>query len=502
MIDLAPFIDLVRQRCGLDFGNGDRLRLERALDQRMSATGLAAGAGYFVHLLSCEQEFAALVSLLTINETYFFREPQHLTLMVERLVPRLLARPGRDGTVRILSAGCSTGEEPYSIAIALRERYGDAAESRFEITGSDIDRQALARARSGRYGAYSFRGREAGFRERYFLPAGDGWVLRPDLRRSVRFVAENLLEPLPPASGDDYDLIFLRNVSIYFDEPTRRDLHRRLCARLKPGGCLLVGLTETMGHDFGLMSLIQEDGLFYFVRRPPAATPAYPPPPLSPPWPPAAAPVPAAMPAPVPAPPPETAPPEAPPPEAQAPEAPTLDEAECLTWERRYEPALALLARLDREPSDPERRLRSTLLKGYILLNRGDLAGAEAEARRALELESWSIDAFLILGLAARHGADPDQARDWLRRAVYASHGCWPAHYYIADLHRSTGHPEKARVSYRVVLNLLTSPASFDTGLKILLPAFPASDIRFLCQHHLAVMEGNPSLTSRPRVRS
>ena len=497
MIDPALFTELVKRRCGLTFEDDRRPLLESALRQRMAATGLHGGADYFTRLLASDREFNDLVSLLTINETYFFREPQHLTLMAERLVPRLLARPGRTLPLRILSAGCSTGEEPYSIAMTLRERYGEAVRHSFRVHGSDIDRQALAKARAGRYTEFSFRGVGPELKARYFRFDGTGYALLPAGREIVDFMPMNLLDEALPETTGRYDIIFLRNVTIYFDAPTRRDIQRRMRTLLGSDGYLLVGMAETLANDFGLMPLVQEDGLFYFAGEdaelPPCATPE--PPPV---WPP---PAPIPVPAPLPVAPAIKA--MAPPPEPVARPVPAagIDEAGRLTWERSYDRALAILGALDAETAGGADGLSALLLQAHIYLNRKEFARAEAAAQGALEREPWSIDAFLVLGLAARYTDRPADALGWFKRAVYASHGCWPAHYYLADQHRSAGDLEQARSGYRTALKLLATVTKFDTGLKVLLPAFPVSDIRFLCEHQLTQIEARTGAASPPRLR-
>lgn len=455
MTDPTLFMALIKRRCGLSFEDNRRGLLDSALRQRVAATGSRSDTDYFVRLMADEAEFAELVSLLTINETYFFRERRQLTLMVERLAPRLLARTGRGRPVRILSAACSTGEEPYSIAMALRDGFGEAARHAFRVHGGDIDQQALARARVGRYGEFSFRGVEPEIKARHFQVDGAGHAPVAAVRELVEFMPMNLLDDRLPDMAGRYDIIFLRNVTIYFDTPTRREIQRRMRAMLEPDGYLLVGMAETLANDFGLMALIEEDGLFYFVQG--------------------------ETPGPSPAPLPDATVPDEP---AAPPEPPaTLEEAGRLTWERAYDQALAVLDALaPGDGADP----RALALKAHILLNRKELAGAEAAARQALEREPWLIDAFLVLGLAARHAERPAEALEWFKRAAYASHGCWPAHYYLADLHRAAGDHEQARGAYQVALNLLSVETKFDSGLAVLLPAFPVADIGFLCRHQLS----------------
>lgn len=155
-MSLSPIKAFITTRLGLRFEGGAGAHLSEALEQRMASVDAISAAAYLERLRADETELHELAGLLTIGETYFYREPQHLRLLTETLAPELLAHRAGAGKARILSVGCSTGEEPYSIAMALRERYGAAAERLFEIVAGDIDRRALEKARAGLYGAFAF----------------------------------------------------------------------------------------------------------------------------------------------------------------------------------------------------------------------------------------------------------------------------------------------------------------------------------------------------------
>lgn len=167
-MDLTPFKNIIKERCGLFFEDVRTAALEESIRKRMSVTGIDSRAKYFNNIFDSSDEFLELVNLLTINETYFFREPLHLDLMVDRLMPGLLAAKKAAGKIRIVSAGCSTGEEPYSIVIKLMEKYGAGILKFFSVIGFDIDSSALARARAGVYGLHSFRGFPDDLMAKYF----------------------------------------------------------------------------------------------------------------------------------------------------------------------------------------------------------------------------------------------------------------------------------------------------------------------------------------------
>ena len=516
-LDLAPFQALIKARCGLLFEGHGQEKLAQALNQRMSALRLTSAADY-LRLLAREDEFQSLVSLLTINETYFFREPEQIRLLVDRLVPRLMALEQARLPLRILSAGCSSGEEPYSLVMALTDRYGERAAQLFEFVGGDIDATVLAKAREARYSDFSFRGVPDALRQRYFdthrrLGGHRQHQLKAAVRARVTFVELNLLAERFAPQVCDFDVIFFRNVSIYFDTATRRQIQRALAGLLRPNGVLVIGTAETLANDLGVLPLVEDAGLFYFARgalataEQPGVRPLVSPPasPFAPPahnalngtWYPTPAPPPSFATAPVPA---SATPlsgasqaagvaaasmtlPGARP--AAASSAP-LAQGRTLCAERRFDEALPWLDQL--LASDPT-HTEAMLLKAHVLINRKDFAGAQTLAQQVLAKDAWSVDACLLLGLAAKWRGLAEEATRWFKQAAYANSECWPAHYYLADLYRQAGQTDLARRSYRVVLQLLSGDAP-DTGIRHVPLGLPEGEVRFLCEHQLAKLPG------------
>lgn len=506
---LTPFRDLIKDRCGLLFeGNGEE-KLASALNSRMEETGLDSASDYYTLLQGNEEEFQHLVNLLTINETYFFREPEQIRLLTERLAPRLLARTDHQGPVRILSAGCSSGEEPYSLVMALQEKYGESVSRLFAFAGGDIDSAVLAKARSGRYTEFSFRGVPEKIRHGYFDKDHRGYVLKESIRSLVEFRELNLLAKSFSPALQGFDIIFFRNVSIYFDAPTRKLIQQALASLLKDDGYLVIGTAETLANDLGVLPLVEEDNLFYFVKGTaliPEGAPAAPVTWLVPPIAPAsrsgltwsmpdlsslmpAAATPTLLPEPVALP--VTV-------AVASPAAlPAIQAVQDLVREKRFDEALPQLDVL--LTADPA-HVAALLLKAHIHLNRKDFASAEAAAQTVLATDPWNTDAFMLLGQAAKWQEQPADAIRWLKQAAYAHHECWPAHYFLADLYRQSGEAEQARRSYRVVLQLLAEDATPDTGIKVLPLGLPPGEIRFLCQHQLTKM-GLPGSANAVGVR-
>jgi chemotaxis protein methyltransferase CheR len=261
--------DLVHGHCGIWFREDSRYLLERRLGPRVQALALPDFDAYHRYLLfdpGRAAELEEVADVLTTHETYFFREPLQLRAFSREILPALAEARGRERRLRILSAGCSTGEEAYTLAVLVRDsRLFEGWE--VEITGCDISRRCIAQARAGAYGEHAFRMPEASPMRRWFRLRGGKWVIDDAIRRTVRFHRDNLLDPGALASVSRLDAIFCRNVMIYFDLGARRRVLRRLHERLHEGGWLLLGHSESLLNvtaDFEIVHL--ESDLVY--RRP------------------------------------------------------------------------------------------------------------------------------------------------------------------------------------------------------------------------------------------
>ncbi|GBC84692.1 Chemotaxis protein methyltransferase Cher2 [bacterium HR11] len=248
------FVDLIYRQTGIRFDKESRFVLQRRLVHRMRALGLPSLERYYYHLLyhpDREREMDQLIDLVTTHETYFFREKRQLRCFVEEIVPLLVqerrAEPAR--VLRIWSAGCSTGEEPYSIAMLLRGLPVLTGWQLF-IFASDISSRALQVARQGIYGSGSFRDMEPEYEayvRQYFEPTPDGRLrIRDEIRQMVLFGRVNLLDSSSLALYGWLDVIFCRNVLIYFDTEAKKRAIQNFYERLRPGGFLLLGHSESL----------------------------------------------------------------------------------------------------------------------------------------------------------------------------------------------------------------------------------------------------------------
>ena len=209
-----------------------------------SMAGLADAGAYVEALCDWpdEREFERLIELLTVNETYFFREEEHFQLLLETFWPEW-QRGSTRTPVRVWSAACSTGCEPYTLGMLLRER---CSRGEVEILGTDVNARVLGEAKEGCFGEFALRNTSAYYREKYFQRQSGGYRLDPAVREMVRFQQLNLLRIEGLVPPGQFHAIFCRNVLIYFDLAAKRRVIRALSKALRPGGVLLVGRSESL----------------------------------------------------------------------------------------------------------------------------------------------------------------------------------------------------------------------------------------------------------------
>ncbi|MCX7793283.1 MAG: protein-glutamate O-methyltransferase CheR [Thermodesulfovibrionales bacterium] len=241
--------DLIRNYCGLYFDDSSKYLLERRLSRRVMLLNLNDFRDYYRFLLydsKKEEELSAIMDILTVNETYFFREMNLLKAFSEEILPELREKNTRSKKLRIWSGGCSTGEEPYTIAMLILE------DGRFfgwdiQITGSDISQRVLQVARKGVYGKNSFRQTDSYYIKKYFREEGAGlWRIKDSVKELVTFSYLNLLDPFRTRLIETMDVIFCRNVLIYFDMESRKKVIDMFYNKLCHGGYLLLGHAESL----------------------------------------------------------------------------------------------------------------------------------------------------------------------------------------------------------------------------------------------------------------
>jgi chemotaxis protein methyltransferase CheR len=270
--DFARFCEFLYRRTGMLFTPAKRYFVDRRLAERMRATESRSFAVYLARLRADRDgEVEALINAFTINETYFYREDHQLRCLTTALLPELVAGKPPGATVRIWSMPCSTGEEPYSVAMWLLENWPEVDSYDIEIVGSDIDTRALASAEEGLYSERALMRLGPDLVARYFgredTRLGPAWRILADLRDSVRFTSCNLTDATTMALQGRFDVVFCRNVLIYFDEASRRIAADNLFDALLPGGFVCLGHTESMSRISPLFRVCRYDDAIVY-RRP------------------------------------------------------------------------------------------------------------------------------------------------------------------------------------------------------------------------------------------
>jgi chemotaxis protein methyltransferase WspC len=235
------FFRFLQERIGLDVASVGAPMVERALRQRCAALEARDLDDYWLHLQQSGQEQQALIEAVIVPETWFFRYPESFTALASLAGKRLAELAGMR-PLRILSLPCSTGEEPYSIAMALLEA-GIAAQD-FRVDGIDISPNSVARAEQGLYGRNSFRGTHLDFRQRHFDESEQGHRLHERVRQQVNLQVGNVLDPALKSREGCYDFVFCRNLLIYFDVPTQQRVFEVLKRLIHEQGVLFIGPAE------------------------------------------------------------------------------------------------------------------------------------------------------------------------------------------------------------------------------------------------------------------
>ncbi|MGZ0086125.1 CheR family methyltransferase [Caldibacillus thermoamylovorans] len=253
MDDYAQFIAKVKRKTGIDLS----LYKEAQMKRRLAALYAKKGLNSFTELFAAMEKDPALwhecLDRMTINVSEFYRNAKRWEVLEQTILPRLLAENPRP---RVWSAACSTGEEPYTLAMVLAQH---VPLPRVSVLATDIDENALARARLGLYSERSLAELPEAMRKKFFTKDGDWYKIDDKIKRTVTFEKHNLLaDPFP----GPFDLIVCRNVLIYFTEEAKRTLYRKFHAALRPGGVLFVGSTEQIFNP-GLYGFEVEETFFY-----------------------------------------------------------------------------------------------------------------------------------------------------------------------------------------------------------------------------------------------
>ena len=268
---LSPFRTYLTERTGITFDKNRQEHLRNAISTRLLALKLTDPEEYLLLLNGAcgdNPEFSALMDLLTIRESFFFRHRAQYEALEKHCLPRILEIKGRKGPINIWSAGCANGEEAYSIAMVVRDLIPETTGRKILIRATDISGDALIQARKGEYSERAIRELEPSRVDRFFLKKGSRYFLKNEIKSMVHFEYFNLaekhfpLEAMPP-----WDLIFCRNVIIYFAEKTTKRLLHNFYLSLTDGGYFFPGYSETLRYLNTDFLSLEQDGAFIYQKK-------------------------------------------------------------------------------------------------------------------------------------------------------------------------------------------------------------------------------------------
>ncbi|MEK6791539.1 MAG: protein-glutamate O-methyltransferase CheR [Deltaproteobacteria bacterium] len=256
--------DVIYARSGIAFAEAKMYLLEARLSRRLEVRGLKTFEDYYYYLTydpEREKEFTQLLNVIVTNETSFFRDQTQLDVFSRGVVPRIMEDKLRSGSksIRVWSAACSTGEEPYTLAMLLMEAGLAAKGWTIEIVASDISEIVLRAAEAGHYDKYSLRNTPEVYLKKYFSNSGESFALKESVKGFVRYKRINLMEASDTRSVIGFDIIFCRNVFIYFDDVSKKKAVSHLYDSLIRGGYLFVGFSESLHNITRLFKPVSID---------------------------------------------------------------------------------------------------------------------------------------------------------------------------------------------------------------------------------------------------
>ncbi len=249
--EFAKFSEFFYRKTGILFDSSKKYFVDRRIGERMQKNGCETFREYFatVRFEVDGEEMQRLVNQMTVNETYFFREDYQFQALVSGILPEFASRKDKGQSIRIWSVPCSSGEEPYSLAIYILEHWPDADRFDIEIMASDIDSAILAQAAAGIYGERSLQRLSPDLRRKYFVAQKNNqFKISEELRTSIDFSRVNVVDPLQMRRFREIDVIFCRNMLIYFDDKSRLEVIEAMYDCLAPGGYICLGHSESMSR--------------------------------------------------------------------------------------------------------------------------------------------------------------------------------------------------------------------------------------------------------------
>lgn len=269
-VELEKFRSLIYKVTGMLFDEKKNYYISSRIEQRLAETNQTL-TDYYQDLVfgNSKEELQKFVELITINETYFFRDFPQLQGFAEKIFPLYLEEKKKknDKTLKVWSAACSTGEEAYTLAIILKEMVDGHGDWSITVDASDIDTKVLEHGKKGVYSDRSMKDTPLVYRQKYFDISGGQFYVRPVIKSMIKFSRVNFMDKAEMANKHNYDFIFCRNVLIYFDDESRKAVVESLFRALSPGGHLFLGHSESIGRITNVFET-QSIDRFVSYRRP------------------------------------------------------------------------------------------------------------------------------------------------------------------------------------------------------------------------------------------
>ncbi len=423
---LDALAELVERRSGMRFVEGRRAELGAKVTRVFAASGRPTWDGYLADVSDPANStlLDQLVEALTIGETYFFRHRPYFEAIEREVLPAIIAQRQETRHLNVWSAGCASGEEAYSLAIVVRRLLPDLSDWLVSIRATDLNRASLERAEAGLYHDWSFRETGNDFTQAHFTREGNGYRIRPEVRRLVRFSPLNLVEGGYPSAANgtaQVDLLLCRNVLMYFAPEVIRQVVERLRSALAPGGWLVLGPSDPLPGMLSGFQMHALNGAILYQRveqevAAPIATP-----PVFPPWP---------------------APPSfTPRADDRVATLPPIPPPAAMANDLQPEPSPDLADSVITPPGD----WRQSLREAYLHANAGRVELAELACQQALDRSASRPEPYYLLGTLRQAAGDDERALASFRRALYVDREFAPAHLALAAIHRRAGRVDQAR---------------------------------------------------------
>ena len=397
--ELYLFQEFLSRESGLHFDKDKSQNLQHSLLERMQKLRINSYQGYYNFLINSTQgkpEIDELFNLVTIGETHFFRNSPQFEVLRESVLPEIISRKDRDKSLRIWSAGCSRGDEPYSIAMVIREALPDYKSWQISILATDINRNALSFAKEAIYKDKDIAHLPEGYLERYFKKDGKNYILSEEVKGLVNFTYHNLAKD--SSLFEDADIIFCRNVIIYFDEPTIKRIIYDFYHYLKTGGYLFLGHSEILWQISDKFKTVEFPRTFIYQK------------------------------------------------------APYLVREESHPFigvpEIKFEEFI--------DAQEPDKTLvHADFQRATELANQGSYQEARDQLKRIIRQDNLHVEAYYLLGVLAYRTVDLKEAEEQFRKVIYIDHNIELAYFNLAEIYISQKKYTKAAREFNNAIGLL-----------------------------------------------